>query len=181
VTDIAPFFETFTESRVPSLQATARHVGNNFFDTRSIPRQFVEPILDWFDKSRFIPDRTVLTGIGTGAVIAKTIAMLRHVRGFGFFGMPVFESSYMSNFAFEESDSVYVTTVYNEGGLFTTPEPEIANNFGVPWIDGTGIARDTRYQSICTMHQMCFTEGFLDDYCEQTVDDWDDVKAAFNE
>jgi hypothetical protein len=165
MTEIAPFFETLTEWRVPSLAASARHAGNNFFDTKSIPRRFVEPILDWFDEANFAPDQVVLTGIGTGGVIAKTIAMLRHVRGFGFFGMPVFETSYMSNFDFDDSDAIYVTTVYNQGGLLTAAEPDIANNFGVPWIEAGGIARDTRYRSACTMYQMCFVEGFLEDYC----------------
>jgi hypothetical protein len=163
------------------LTAQAKHIGNNFFDTKSIPRQFVEPILEWFDEAEFAPGQVILTGIGTGGVIAKTVGMLRHVEAISFFGMPVVETSYMSRFDFDEPDVVYTTTVYNHDGVFTGPEPEIANNFGVPWIEGGGIARDTRYRSICTMYKICFVEGFLDEDCEQTVDDWDNVKSAFEE
>jgi hypothetical protein len=126
------------------------------------------------------PDQLVLTGIGTGGVLAKTIGMLRHVKAFGFFGFPVFETTYMGDFDYDEMDAVYISTVFNDGGIFSAPEPTMANNFGVPWLDGGGVARDTRYRSICTMYEMCFHEGFLDDYCEQTVDDWDDIKSAFD-
>lgn len=179
LTDLAPFYGSLTEWLVPTLSGWATHIGSTFFDTRSVPRQFVDPILDYFDELKPTTNKIVLTGIGTGGAIAKTIGMLRHEQVFGFWGLPVFEPSYMGNFDYDEMDSLYITNVYNNDGVFTGPEPEVGNNFGVPWIDSSGVARDTRYRSLCTMFEMCATEGMLSEYCDQAVDDMYVMREAF--
>jgi hypothetical protein len=125
-------------------------------------------------------------GIGTGGVLAKTIGMLRFRESFSFWSMPAFEESYSANFNFDEIDAIYVTNVYNYMGesfawRFTPEEPGVANNFGIPWIDNSGIARDTRYRSLCTMFAMCAEEGMLSEYCNQVVDDMNAVQAVFSE
>jgi hypothetical protein len=187
LTDIAPLYETLTEWRIPFLSSAAQHFGNSFFDVCSIPHEFADPILAYLDKQGIgnADKDFILVGIGTGGILAKTIGMLRSRQAFSFWSMLAFEGSYSGNFDFNEMNAVYIINVYNYvGGVFTfrlaPEEPGVANNFGIPWIEGGSIARDTRYRSLCTMFAMCAHQGVLREYCQQVIDDMDTVEAAFS-
>jgi hypothetical protein len=185
LTDIAPLYDTLTEWRIPLLISAVQHFGSAFFDVRSVPHQFADPIFEYLDELG-INDANrdfILTGIGTGGVLAKTIGMMRARQSFAFWSMPAFEGSYSAQFDFDEMDAVYITNVYNyAGGPFSfriaPEEPGVAANFGVPWIEGN-FARDTRYRSLCTMFALCAHDGLLREYCHQAIDDMDAIEAAF--
>jgi hypothetical protein len=188
VTDIAPFYETLTDWRVPFLTSASQNFGNSFFDVDPVPHQMVDPVLDYLDELGINDESQdfLLVGIGTGGILAKTIGMLRARKAFAFWSMQAFEGSYAANFDFDEMDSTYITNVYNfAGGLIdfriASEEPGVGNNFGIPWIEGSLIARDTRYRSLCTMYAMCAQQGMLYEYCNQSVDDMDVVIEAFAE
>jgi hypothetical protein len=186
LTDIAPLYDVLTESRVPYLASGAQHFGNAFFDVRPIPLQFVDPILAYLDELGIEDEEKdfILVGIGTGGVLAKTIGMLRSRPAFAFWSMPAFEGSYSANFDFDEMGALFITNIYNYAGgqlgfRLAAEEPGVANNLGIPWIEGAVVAPDNRFRSLCTMFAMCAEQGILTEYCYQTIDDMDDVVAAF--
>jgi hypothetical protein len=103
---------------------------------------------------------------------------------------PVFNDVFDEEFGFQEKDAWHVVNVFNYGGLFTMPEPELASNFGIPWIEPpsvldktvfTNVRRDMVYQSFCTLAELCARGNQFDDYCAAAVEgDWETVKEIIH-
>jgi hypothetical protein len=178
LSDIAPFSDVGA-SRTPWFTEAALAGGQLWLDPTAPPDLYVSGLRKWLDAEEMSAEDTVIAGIGTGALIAKQVGLMRGYRAFGFFGFAATGSYQVATLA-ESIDRMYsplITTVYNWDGVYAKPEPDFGDNYGIPWIainssvvrEESILGRDSRYRSFCTLSAYCYKASNFNDFCVEAL------------
>jgi hypothetical protein len=153
-------------------------LGILFFDPKIVAVEVVEKVQEIYDGMDLEDRNVIFTGINTGGLYAKTLALMNARPGVAFLSFPVYNDYFVSLFEISGDDAWLIVNVHTSEGLFTGPEPALSANIAVPWIpspsmfDGTVISswiRDTVYKTLCTLAELCHPDGQLQEYCVHAI------------
>jgi hypothetical protein len=149
-------------------------LGILFFDPDVVVVDAVDVVQRVYDELDTDGSNVVFTGINTGGLYAKVLAVTNKRPGIAFLSFPIYNDYFMSLFELSEDDAWYIINVHTSEGLFTGPEPALATNIAVPWIATPSFfdeivisswVRDTVYKTLCTLGELCHVHSQLDEYC----------------
>jgi hypothetical protein len=164
-------------------------LGGTFFSPRSAALEFIDRALEEFARVAETSDNPVLfTGINTGGVLAKALALRTQCVGIAFLSFAVFDNYLMTGLPFEEDDSWWLINVHTVSGVFAVQEPQMSTNIAVPWIDSpswlestvfSSFIRDKVYKTFCTLVEMC-SQPHFDPFCRAALgeDEFNVVKEG---
>jgi hypothetical protein len=173
---LIPLYDSLVDIWLEDIIALANNLGNQFWAPEQLVQRFVNHVIDVYQGYK---DRDVVfAGINTGGLFAKAAGMLVHRQGVSFLSFPAFNDFFRAALRFSKDDAWYIINVHNYEGIFTKQEPDIAVNLGIQWVPQESFwdftvfrtfARDTVYQSFCTVAAKCGQMDKFKEYCTAAV------------
>jgi hypothetical protein len=172
--NIVPFYDLFVDTWLEWWLELMQRFGILFFNPKCVAVEMVDAAQEVFDSLGLENEPVIFSGINTGGLYAKALAITNKKLGISFLSFPVYNDYFTSMFELDGDDASRIVNVHTSEGLFTFQEPQIATNVAVPWIpspsilDGTvhdSWIRDTVYKSFCTLTQLCYDDERFAEYC----------------
>jgi hypothetical protein len=187
LTDLVPFYELVVDLFMENLMAFMQRLAASFTSPTMLQTAFLERAKEIYEQEK--GPESIFTGVNVGGLFAKALGMTYKTHGISFVSFPVLDDMLKVIFEVDELEdhAGYVTNIHTSKGWFTMPEPELANNYAIPWVPlglsgslaetasaigrlkPTSSMRDSVYRTFCILEEMCGRSRQFGQYCSDVI------------